>query len=189
MRWFISLTLRLCATSYSDTMVSSSKHYPKSIDRNKYTKVWITPKTTVINSTQANRGWHDSASAFPKKESKACQMPRVSSNLSQPPWNANVWQSSFSQSLKKSTWWNGCFPTSLWLLQRSLFQQCKSLGLTLRPHLSFWGKKATLHGWLADDLTDIPAFPWAGAVWQLPNDSDPCFSMFRWSFSPVAASI
>ncbi len=148
MRWFISLTLRHCATSYSDTMVSSSKHYPKSIDRNKYTKVWITSQTTVINSTQAKRGWKNSASTFPKKESKACQMPRVSSNLSQPPWNANVWQSSFSQSLK-STWWNGWFPTSFWLLQCSLFQQRKSLGLTLCPFLSFmW--KATLHGWLAD---------------------------------------
>lgn len=137
MRWFISLTLRLCATSYSDTMVSSLKHYPKSIDRNKYTKVWITPQTTVINSTQANRGWQNSASTFPKKESKACQMPRVSSNLSQPPWNANVWQSSFSQSLKKSTWWNGWFPTSFWRLQCSLFQERKSLGLTLCPFLSF----------------------------------------------------
>lgn len=142
MCWFISLTLRLCATSYSDTMVSSSKHYPKSIDRNKYTKVWITPQTTVINSTQANRGWQNSASTFPKKESKACQMPRVSSNLSQPPWNANVWQSSFSQSLKKSTWWNGWFPTSFWLLQRNLFQQRKSLSLTLYPFLSiFWGRR------------------------------------------------
>lgn len=139
MHWFISLTLRHCATSYSDTMVSSSKHYPKSIDRNKYTKVWITPQTTVINSTQANRGWQNSASTFPKKESKACQMPRVSSNLSQPPWNANVWQSSFSQSLKKLTWWNGWFPTSFWLLQHSLFQQRKSLGLTL--FYLFWGTR------------------------------------------------
>ncbi len=90
MRWFISLTLRHCATSYSDTMVSSSKHYPKSIDRNKYTKVWITSQTTLSISTQAKRGWKNSASTFPKKESKACQMPKSSSNLSQPPWNANV---------------------------------------------------------------------------------------------------
>lgn len=136
-RWFILLTLRLCATSYSDTMVSSSKHYPKSIDRNKYTKVWITLQTTVINSTQASGGWK--SSTFPKKESKACQMPRVSSNLSQPPWNANVRQSSFSKSLKNTTWWNGWFPTSFWLLQCSLFHLESSINPSI--WFFFWERR------------------------------------------------
>lgn len=92
-------------------------------------------------------------------------MPRVSFNLSQPRWNASAWQSSFSHSLKKSTWWNGWFPRSLRLRHHGLFHFPHSWGKEKRCTLS-------LHGQLCKPgLTDIPASPWAGAIWQLPDDA------------------
>lgn len=111
-------------------------------------------------------------------------MPRVSSNLSQPPWNANVWQSSFSQSLKKSTWWNAWFPTSFWLLQCRIFRQHKSVGLTLRPSLSFLGKRETLTCRWPDRQPSDPLGILTTGWWCRP-----LFSIFGWCSSSTVALI